>query len=162
MTSFATPPISPAQSYCNFGRPTNRRLWMNTPSALDVSLKDGLYCSSMTDGHTCFIGTSFKEDPKRLIDEDVTYAGAELSEEFTGFVKEALPSVLTLKPYSVRKMKKYPTIPIYDIKIFATPRKLMRSLQNQDAESDILDEESSDRSSQIKVARISAEQNLAH
>ncbi|XP_031475167.2 protein SINE1-like [Nymphaea colorata] len=144
VTSVATSPISPAQSYCNFGRPTNRRLWMDAHSAVDVSLKDGLYSLSMTDGHTGFIGTSFEEDRKHLIDEDVTYTGAELSEQFTGFGSNSE----ILEAENDIPKKKYPTVPIDDIKIFTTPRKLMRSLQNQDAESNILDEESSDRSSQ--------------
>ncbi|KAF3771525.1 hypothetical protein EJ110_NYTH59606 [Nymphaea thermarum] len=142
VTHFATSPISPAQSYCNFGRPTNHSLWMDTHSVVDVSLKDCLYSSNITDGHTGFIGTSFKEDPKCLINEDVTYTGAELSEEFTGFGSNS--EILEAE----NDTPKYPTVPADDIKIFTFPRKLLRSLQNQDAESNILDEESSDRSSQ--------------
>ncbi|CAN6464955.1 unnamed protein product [Victoria cruziana] len=143
VASFATSPISPAQSY-NFGRPTNRRLWMEAHSAVDVSLKDGLYSSSMADAQMGFIGTSFK-DPKRLIDEDVTYTGAELSEEFTGFGSNSE----ILEAENDTPKKQYPAIPIDDIKIFTTPRKLMRSLQNQDTECcNVLDGESSDRSSQ--------------
>ncbi|XP_037452701.1 protein SINE1-like [Triticum dicoccoides] len=116
-------PISIGQSSCNFNqsRRANRRLWSN--DGVDVSLKDGLFI------RFCSNGKCLEDDLGEVCDSEVTDADFECTGTFTGFVSASpnntLPTDETPSPQASER-----PISIDDVKLYTTPRKLLRSLQS--------------------------------
>ncbi|KAG8090045.1 hypothetical protein GUJ93_ZPchr0011g27888 [Zizania palustris] len=142
-------PASIGQSSCNFdrNRRTNRRLWSN--DAVDVSLKDGLFF------RLCSNGKYLEDDLGEVCDSEVTDTNFECTNSFRGFLSaspnSAMPSDQTPSPQvqiSASQFSKVAThfansppiallcqaserpISIDDVKLYTTPRKLLRSLQS--------------------------------
>lgn len=120
-------PLSNEQASCNFkyGRHTNRRLWNNENGGVDVSLKDGLYsevssCRNCSRLYLDHLGDGGFGDTKR-----------DCSEAFTGFIP-ASPTKMVTK--SATPIPQGPQLPhtFDDIKIFRTPTKVIKSLQDVD------------------------------
>ncbi|KAG8090046.1 hypothetical protein GUJ93_ZPchr0011g27888 [Zizania palustris] len=116
-------PASIGQSSCNFdrNRRTNRRLWSN--DAVDVSLKDGLFF------RLCSNGKYLEDDLGEVCDSEVTDTNFECTNSFRGFLSaspnSAMPSDQTPSPQASER-----PISIDDVKLYTTPRKLLRSLQS--------------------------------
>lgn len=124
-SAFTDSPPSSGQSSCNheYISRANRRLWSNNDNdGVDVSFKDGLFLKACSNG---FADSELNEE---VIKNDVLQ-----SELFSGFVhsrptnarsRDATPS-----PQRCRKQ-----LTLDDVKIYTTPRKLVRSLQNHTAD----------------------------
>ncbi|KAL5204093.1 hypothetical protein ABZP36_008964 [Zizania latifolia] len=116
-------PASIGQSSCNFdrNRRTNRRLWSN--DGVDVSLKDGLFF------RLCSNGKYLEDDLGEVCDSEVTDTNFECTNSFRGFLSaspnSAMPSDKTPSPQASER-----PISIDDVKLYTTPRKLLRSLQS--------------------------------
>uniref|UniRef100_A0A6V7QU70 Uncharacterized protein n=1 Tax=Ananas comosus var. bracteatus TaxID=296719 RepID=A0A6V7QU70_ANACO len=117
---FTDSPMSVGQSSCCFGhsRRTNRRLWNNDIAGVDVSLKDGLFLRACSETNNSDIG--------QLGNGQLNEANREHSESFSGFL-HANSVTRDNNPSPQRSRQQ---VSIDDIKIYATPRKLIRSLQN--------------------------------
>ncbi|CAL4992348.1 unnamed protein product [Urochloa decumbens] len=116
-------PVSVGQSSCNFdqSRRTNRRLWNN--DGVDVSLKDGLFiqfCSNSKD---------YEDDLGEVCDSEVTDANFECTDTFAGFVSPSPNGAISRDMTPSPKVNDRP-ISIDDVKMYSTPRRLLRSLQN--------------------------------
>ncbi|ONK68890.1 uncharacterized protein A4U43_C05F17110 [Asparagus officinalis] len=116
--AFTDSPLSTAQSSCNLecSKRANRRLWNNDLGGVDVSLKDGLFlkaCSACEDS-----------DFNGELNTDKVYL-----ESFSGFV-HARPTSRSSRENTPSPQRSRTQLTIDDIKIFETPRKLVRSLQN--------------------------------
>ncbi|EEE52337.1 hypothetical protein OsJ_34374 [Oryza sativa Japonica Group] len=116
-------PVSIGQSSCNFdqNRRTNRRLWSN--DGVDVSLKDGLFF------RLCSDGKYLEDDLDEVCDSEVTDTNFECTNSFSGFVS-ASPNGATSRDKTPSPQASERPISIDDVKIYTTPRKLLRSLQS--------------------------------
>ncbi|OEL13338.1 hypothetical protein BAE44_0025643 [Dichanthelium oligosanthes] len=116
-------PVSVGQSSCNFdqSRRTNRRLWNN--DGVDVSLKDGLFIQ------LCSNSKYYEDDLGEVCDSEVTDANFECTDTFAGFVSPSPSGVISRDRTPSPKAYDRP-ISIDDVKIYSTPRKLLRSLQS--------------------------------
>ncbi|KAL6842834.1 hypothetical protein ACP4OV_027147 [Aristida adscensionis] len=116
-------PVSVAQSSCNFdqSRRTNRRLWSN--DGVDVSLKDGLFIK------LCPNNNYFEDDLGEVCDSEVTDASFEPTDTFAGFVSPDANGTMSRDRTPSPKASETP-ISIDGVKIYTTPRKLLRLLQN--------------------------------
>uniref|UniRef100_A0ACD5WW88 Uncharacterized protein n=1 Tax=Avena sativa TaxID=4498 RepID=A0ACD5WW88_AVESA len=116
-------PISVGQSSCNFdqSRRANRRLWSN--DGVDVSLKDGLFIKF------CSSSKCLEDDLGEVCDSEVTDANFEYTDTFTGFVSASPNNIIsrdnTPSPQACER-----SMSIDNVKVYATPRKLLRSLQS--------------------------------
>nr|CAB3491850.1 unnamed protein product [Digitaria exilis] len=116
-------PVSVGQSSCNFdqSRRTNRRLWNN--DGVDVSLKDGLFVQ------LCSNNKDYEDDMGEVCDSEVTDGNFECTDTFAGFVSPspngAISRDRTPSPKAYDRK-----ISIDDVKIYSTPRRLLRSLQS--------------------------------
>ncbi|OVA16414.1 Gem-associated protein 2 [Macleaya cordata] len=122
--SFAESPMSTGQSSSNFdyrGRSVNRKLWRNENDRVDVSLKDGLYSNG-------FSSNGFKSYSEHFEDGKISDDG-DHSEIFSGFVHATPRNGVTLSA-TPSPQRGYDQCNIDDIRIFTTPRKLIRSLQD--------------------------------
>ncbi|XP_020104770.1 uncharacterized protein LOC109721531 [Ananas comosus] len=120
---FTDSPMSVGQSSCCFGhsRRTNRRLWNNDIAGVDVSLKDGLFLRACSETNNSDIG--------QLGNGQLNEANREHSESFSGFL-HANSNVAVTRDNNPSPQRSRQQVSIDDIKIYATPRKLIRSLQN--------------------------------
>lgn len=116
-------PVSVGQSSCNFdqSRRTNRRLWSN--DAVDVSLKDGLFIQ------LCSNSNSYEDDLGEVCDSEVTDANFECTNTFAGFVSPSHNGSISRDKTPSPRASDRP-INIDDVKIYSTPRKLLRLLQS--------------------------------
>ncbi|KAL6654850.1 hypothetical protein ACP70R_008315 [Stipagrostis hirtigluma subsp. patula] len=116
-------PISVAQSSCNFdpNRRTNRRLWSN--DGVDVSLKDGLFIKF------CPNSNYQEDDLGEVCDSEVTDANFECTDTFAGFVSPSPNGTISREKTPSPRASERP-ISIDDVKIYTTPRKLLRLLQS--------------------------------
>ncbi|XP_006662998.1 protein SINE1-like [Oryza brachyantha] len=116
-------PVSIGQSSCNFdqNRRANRRLWSN--DGVDVSLKDGLFF------RICSDGKYLEDDLDEVCDSEVTDTNFECTNSFTGFLS-ASPNGATSKDKTPSPQASERPISINDVKVYTTPRKLLRSLQS--------------------------------
>ncbi|TKW01331.1 hypothetical protein SEVIR_8G172700v4 [Setaria viridis] len=116
-------PVSVGQSSCNFdqSRRTNRRLWNN--DGVDVSLKDGLFIQ------LCSNSKDYEDDLGEVCDSEVTDANFECTDTFAGFVSPSPNGAISRDRTPSPKAYDRP-ISIDDVKIYSTPRKLLRSLQS--------------------------------
>ncbi|TVU24977.1 hypothetical protein EJB05_27450 [Eragrostis curvula] len=116
-------PVSVGQSSCNFdqSRRTNRRLWSN--EGVDVSLKDGLFVKLCSDSKY------FDDDLGEVCDSEVTDANFECTDTFAGFVSPSHNDAISREKTPSPKASDR-SITIDDVKVYTTPRKLLRSLQN--------------------------------
>uniref|UniRef100_A0A0D9XTI9 TORTIFOLIA1/SINE1-2 N-terminal domain-containing protein n=1 Tax=Leersia perrieri TaxID=77586 RepID=A0A0D9XTI9_9ORYZ len=157
-------PVSIGQSSCNFdhNRRTNRRLWSND-SGVDVSLKDGLFFK------LCSNGKYLENDLDEVCDSEVTDANFECTNSFTGFVSTS-PNVAESRDKTPSPQASERPISIDDVKLYTTPRKLLRSLQNSyDFDSARNEEQSiaklnslSSPSEEYKELDESSEENQSH
>ncbi|XP_057507334.1 protein SINE1-like [Actinidia eriantha] len=121
--SFIESPISTTGEFCYDRRSVNRKLWRQYEnSRLDVSLKDGLY-SEVSHGNTV---------KNSECDEFLNGEGY-YTDGFAGFLqgspRNGFPRSTTPSPQRSRSQ-----INVDNIKIFSTPRKLIRSLQDPNDE----------------------------
>ncbi|KAK4413107.1 protein SINE1 [Sesamum alatum] len=102
-------------------RSVNRKLWRRCENdVLDVSLKDGLF-SDITRGSDIISSEH----------EDFSHNNGDYLENFAGFVQgSAENGVLSSNTLSPQRSNSH--INVDDVKIFTTPRKLIRSLQDLD------------------------------
>ncbi|KAK4405013.1 protein SINE1 [Sesamum angolense] len=102
-------------------RSVNRKLWRRCENdVLDVSLKDGLF-SDITRGSD-IISSEY---------DDFSHNNGDYLENFAGFVQvSAENGVLSGNTLSPQRSNSH--INVDDVKIFTTPRKLIRSLQDLD------------------------------
>ncbi|XP_066335795.1 protein SINE1-like [Miscanthus floridulus] len=116
-------PISVGQSSCNFGQSlrTNRRLWNN--DGVDVSLKDGLFIQ------LCSNSNSYEDDLSEVCDSEVTDANFECTNTFAGFVSRSPNGSISRDKTPSPRASDRP-ISIDNVKIYSTPRKLLRLLQS--------------------------------
>ncbi|CAO2142116.1 unnamed protein product [Urochloa humidicola] len=116
-------PVSVGQSSCNFdqSRRTNRRLWNN--DGVDVSLKDGLFIQ------LCSNSKDYEDDLGEVCDSEVTDANFECTDTFAGFVSPSPNGAISRDRTPSPKAYDRP-ISIDDVKMYSTPRRLLRSLQN--------------------------------
>ncbi|CAN6372545.1 unnamed protein product [Urochloa humidicola] len=116
-------PVSVGQSSCNFdqSRRTNRRLWNN--DGVDVSLKDGLFIQ------LCSNSKDFEDELGEVCDSEVTDANFECTDTFAGFVSPSPNGAVSRNRTPSPKAYDRP-ISIDDVKMYTTPRRLLRSLQN--------------------------------
>ncbi|XP_047087220.1 protein SINE1-like [Lolium rigidum] len=116
-------PISVGQSSCNFdqSRRANRRLWSN--DGVDVSLKDGLFIKF------CSSSKCLEDDLGEVCDSEVTETNFDYTDTFTGFVS-ASPNKIISRDNTPSPQASERPISIDDVKIYTTPRKLLRSLQS--------------------------------
>ncbi|CAO2149362.1 unnamed protein product [Urochloa humidicola] len=116
-------PVSVGQASCNFdqSRRTNRRLWNN--DGVDVSLKDGLFIQ------LCSNSKDFEDDLGEVCDSEVTDANFECTDTFAGFVSPSPNGAVSRNRTPNPKAYDRP-ISIDDVKMYTTPRRLLRSLQN--------------------------------
>ncbi|XP_072973247.1 protein SINE1-like [Typha angustifolia] len=134
--AFTDSPISVAQPSCNseYNRRANRRLWNNDVGNVDVSLKDGLLLRA------CSGSRYLEDDFEQFSNGGLNETNKEHLESFSGFLPASSNSVVTrdTTPSPQRSRRQ---VGIDDIKIYTTPRKLIRSLQNQ-GEANLGDSES--------------------
>uniref|UniRef100_A0ACD5ZPK2 Uncharacterized protein n=1 Tax=Avena sativa TaxID=4498 RepID=A0ACD5ZPK2_AVESA len=116
-------PISVGQSSCNFdqSRRANRRLWSN--DGVDVSLKDGLFIK-FSSSSKCL-----EDDLGEVCDSEVTDANFEYTDTFTGFASASPNNIISRDNTPSPQACERP-ISIDDVKVYTTPRKLLRSLQS--------------------------------
>lgn len=116
-------PISVGQSSCNFdqNRRANRRLWSN--DGVDVSLKDGLFL------RFCSNSKCLDDDMGEVCDSEVTDTNFECTDTFAGFVSASPNSTMSRNKTPNPQASEKP-VSIDDVKIYTTPRKLLRSLQS--------------------------------
>ncbi|MQM04660.1 hypothetical protein Taro_037463 [Colocasia esculenta] len=139
-------PLSAEQLDFNFGygRRANRRLWNDETVGVDVSLKDGLSSESMsgTISSKQHYGDSELGDSVSGIVSSKQHSGvseldsttAEESGTFSGFPQANARDRVSQETASPHRSR--PAISIDDVKMFTTPRKLIRSLQDpSDADS---------------------------
>ncbi|CAL9186126.1 unnamed protein product [Musa hybrid cultivar] len=113
---FADSPVSVGQSSCSIesSRHPNRRLWSRDACSVDVSLKDGLFLKRM--------------DFEHISEGKPSDSDEERPEAFSGFAPANDTEVAgdtTPSPQRPISQLKFD-----DFKIYTTPRKLIRSLQN--------------------------------
>ncbi|KAG1333960.1 protein SINE1 [Cocos nucifera] len=122
---FPDSPLSIGQSSSNFerGRRTNRRLWNNDGYGVDVSLKDGFFIKA------CSESNDAKAELELSGKGNLSDANREQSEAFSGFIQGSAASTVT-RDTTPSPQRSRPQLTIDDVKIYTTPRKLMRSLQN--------------------------------
>ncbi|MCL7026973.1 hypothetical protein MKW94_029490 [Papaver nudicaule] len=123
--SFVDSPMSTGQSSCNFdyrGRSVNRKLWRNENGGVDVSLKDGLYSNG-------FSSNGLKNYSQNMEDDNLSDDGGDQSEAFSGFV-HAAPRNGVAACATPSPQRGFDQCNVDDIRIFTTPRKLIRSLQD--------------------------------
>ncbi|KAI3877424.1 hypothetical protein MKX03_026481 [Papaver bracteatum] len=123
--SFVDSPMSTGQSSCNFdyrGRSVNRKLWRNENGGVDVSLKDGLYANG-------FSSNGLKNYSERMEDDNLSDDGGDQSEAFSGFVHAAPRNGVAICA-TPSPQRGFDQCNVDDIRIFTTPRKLIRSLQD--------------------------------
>ncbi|KAJ6852212.1 uncharacterized protein M6B38_254565 [Iris pallida] len=114
-------PVGQSSSSFEYSRRANRRLWNNDLGGVDVSFKDGLFlkaCSSC--GESKCNGESGD-------------TGGAYTESFSGFVHARPANSPTGNATASQRFNTQ--LKMDDIKIYATPRKLVRSLQDPDANS---------------------------
>ncbi|XP_062197120.1 protein SINE1-like [Phragmites australis] len=116
-------PFSVGQSSCNFdqNRRTNRRLWSN--ESVDVSLKDGLFIK------LCSNSKYFDDDLGEVCDSEVTNANFECTDSFAGFLSPSPTGTISRDKTPSPRASERP-INIDDVKVYTTPRKLLRLLQS--------------------------------
>ncbi|GAB4843719.1 hypothetical protein Ancab_013684 [Ancistrocladus abbreviatus] len=121
-------PISSSQVSCNmdnYRKGANRKLWKFGNEGVDISLKDGLFSEVV---HQSAISHA---SPKQ---NEVSDGRGGHSNEFAGFVPGTpMKGVRSQSPSAQRTQSQ---INVDSVKIFTTPRKLIRSLQENDANSD--------------------------
>ncbi|CAL9115086.1 unnamed protein product [Musa textilis] len=113
---FADSPVSVGQSSCSIdsSRHASRRLWSRDACSVDVSLKDGLFLKRM--------------DFEQIGEGKPSDSDEERPEAFSGFAPANDTEVAgDTTPSPQRPVSQ---LRIDDIKIYTTPRKLIRSLQN--------------------------------
>ncbi|XP_038985473.1 LOW QUALITY PROTEIN: protein SINE1 [Phoenix dactylifera] len=122
---FTDSPLSVGQSSCNFecGRRTNRRLWNNDGGGVDISLKDGFFIKA------CSESSDAKAELELSSKGNLGVTNKEQSEAFSGFIQGSATSTVT-RDTTPSPQRSRPQLTIDDVKIYTTPRKLMRSLQN--------------------------------
>ncbi|KAK8941354.1 hypothetical protein KSP39_PZI010090 [Platanthera zijinensis] len=109
------------------GRHAQRRLWMNDLGGVDLSFKDSFFIKA-------FPITGVEKDERDQVKEEeeheMSRSQSENTDSFNGFVLSnegsAQSPETTPSPQKSRQQLGFD-----DIKIFTTPRKLMRSLQNR-------------------------------
>ncbi|KAL5708667.1 Protein sine1 [Ranunculus cassubicifolius] len=134
--SIAGSPLSSEQFSCNFSygeRSVSRKLWSRENGGIDVSLKDGFHSGLSLGSH----GSNTLVD--QFDDCEVSDNGENRSWEFLGFPRNEVEQISTPSP-----PRGHSQINMDNVRIFTTPRKLIRSLQD-------LDDESSDYS--VKQSR---------
>ncbi|XP_042426562.1 protein SINE1-like [Zingiber officinale] len=124
--AFADSPASVFQAPCEIahnGRRASRRLWSHDDCAVDVSLKDGLFLKSCsrTDSKFTDFDESFKGKPSDQSDE--------ISGDFSGFMQVSESNLAREDTTPPNPQRSRPQLTIDEIKIYSTPRKLIRSLQ---------------------------------
>ncbi|XP_057782331.1 protein SINE1 [Salvia miltiorrhiza] len=108
------------QSLHHSPKGVNRRLWRRCENGfLDVSLKDGMF-SDIAQGDN----RSFEHD-------EISCNHREYFENFAGFVQESAKNE-TMGSNTPSPKRSNSHIRVDDVKIFSTPRKLIRSLQDVD------------------------------
>ncbi|XP_043690514.1 protein SINE1-like [Telopea speciosissima] len=123
--SLVESPVSTGQVSCNLdhgGRCVNRRLWKNENGRVDLSLKDNLFSEvgmGSNTSHTFVEGFG---------DGEISNNGVQ-SGEFSGFLQES-PSNGVTRSTTPSPQRPFSQLNIDGIKIFTTPRKLVRSLQD--------------------------------
>ncbi|KAL0912234.1 hypothetical protein M5K25_018196 [Dendrobium thyrsiflorum] len=130
--NFTESPSSIKQSASNgecLGKRAQRRLWSNDLGGVDLSFKDSFFIKESTSKYIAEVeGKQVKDDDCH----EMSRANSDLAESFTGFVLKNAGSKesrdTTPSPQSSEHQLTFD-----DIKIYPTPspRKLVRSLQNQ-------------------------------
>ncbi|CAA7388172.1 unnamed protein product [Spirodela intermedia] len=113
-----SPLSSVGQSSCDLGHPrrSSRKLWINNNGGVDVSLKDGLFSESM----------SAIDSPRQRPREGT----GEQSVGFCGFSQANNTSVDVKRQDVMAPQRPRSPMSINSMKLYATPRKLIRSLQD--------------------------------
>lgn len=104
-----------------------RRLWSNDLGGVDLSFKDSFFIK------TCPSSNVAEVEDDRLKEDDcheMSRANSEHAESFTGFVLSNAGSTESRATTPSPQSSQHQLI-FDDIKIYTTPRKLVRSLQNQ-------------------------------
>ncbi|XP_039140013.1 LOW QUALITY PROTEIN: protein SINE1-like [Dioscorea cayenensis subsp. rotundata] len=120
-------PLSIGQASCNFdyARRANRRLWNNDNWGVDVSLRDGLFHNGASDFE---ISKTYSD---QLSNADLSEMQEEQSDTFSGFIQVNSANGAK-RGTSPSPQRARPVLSVDDVKIYSTPRKLVRSLQNSD------------------------------
>lgn len=110
-------------------RQAHRRLWMNDLGGVDLSFKDSFFKAfPITDVE--------RDESDRVKEEDeheMSRSQSEIAESFNGFVLSNEGSAETPET-TPSPQKSRQQLGFDDIKIYSTPRKLMRFLQNQNGD----------------------------
>ncbi|KAJ0982558.1 hypothetical protein J5N97_010813 [Dioscorea zingiberensis] len=122
-------PLSIGQASCNFdyARRANRRLWNNENWGVDVSLRDGLIRTVVSDFDIS------KVYMDQFSNGDFSEMQDEQSETFSGFVQASVENRVK-RDTTPSPQRSRPQLTVDDVKLYSTPRKLIRSLQNSDSE----------------------------
>eukprot|EP00268_Persea_americana_P039909 TRINITY_DN39566_c0_g1_i1.p1 TRINITY_DN39566_c0_g1~~TRINITY_DN39566_c0_g1_i1.p1 ORF type:complete len:626 (-),score=124.12 TRINITY_DN39566_c0_g1_i1:168-2045(-) len=126
--SFAESPLSTGQASCNFryGRLVNRKLLRKENGGVDVSLKDGLY------SEICPVGDCSETYFEHFGDSELSGSERDGLEGFSGFVHASPTDDTVTRSATPSPQKTQSQYNMDDIRIFTTPRKLIRSLQDSD------------------------------
>ncbi|XP_042392181.1 protein SINE1-like [Zingiber officinale] len=123
--AFADSPASVVQSPCEIvhnGKRANRRLWSHGGCAVGVSLKDGLFFKPCA--HTESKVTDFDQ----IIKGKPSDQSDEVSGDFSGFMQASESNLARDTIPNPQRSRQQLTMD--EIKMFSTPRKLIRSLQD--------------------------------
>ncbi|KAG6505277.1 protein SINE1-like [Zingiber officinale] len=123
--AFADSPASVVQSPCEIvhnGKRANRRLWSHDGCAVDVSLKDGLFFKPCA--HTGSKVTDFDQ----IIKGKPSDQSDEVSGDFSGFMQGSESNLARDTIPNPQRSRQQLTMD--EIKMYSTPRKLIRSLQD--------------------------------
>ncbi|KAF8403993.1 hypothetical protein HHK36_012103 [Tetracentron sinense] len=123
--SLAESPMSMRQVSCHFdygSRSVNRKLWRNENGLVDVSLKDGLFSEMGMPSNIS------KNKFERYENSELSDNGDHL-DGFSGFLQPS-PSNGATRITTPSPQRSHSQLNIDNIKIFTTPRKLIRTLQD--------------------------------
>ncbi|XP_058105868.1 protein SINE1-like [Magnolia sinica] len=121
-------PLSTGQASCNFayGSHANRKLWRCENGGVDVSLKDGLYSAAG------YGDDRLKSYVEHFGDGGLSDVEGDRLEAFSGFAQASSPTNTITRSATPSPQRSQSQLNADDIRIFTTPRKLIRSLQDPD------------------------------
>ncbi|KAG0499487.1 hypothetical protein HPP92_004178 [Vanilla planifolia] len=108
-------------------RRAQRRLWNNDLCGMDLSFKDSFLIKACSNSD---LAQAEEEQMNNVNDHEISMTYVEEAASFTGFLQSSAGRTASRSTSpSPQRLRKQLTID--DIKIYTTPRKLIRSLQNQ-------------------------------